>query len=133
MFRNVIEKIARTVKHFRAIDELLETLAEEMSKTANLERELKLEREHRRKIEERLAEVEVLLKEKEGELKSLKMEVSKLEQELTSILEASLLRYLRESGGKLPIKEYVEEHGTTEERVLGALKALKRKGLIKIE
>ena len=132
MLRSMMTRIARAVKHIKALDEILEALAEEMEKSERLERELEKEKQLRVELENRLTEFSFLLKNRERELTLLRQKIDELERELSSVLEASLLNYLRSSKGALPIKEYIQEYGTTQERIIEALKSLHRKGLIKI-
>lgn len=132
MLRSVITKIAKAFKHIRALDELLDALAEEMAKTERLETELEKEKQLRVDLENRLTEFGRILKSSKEELNLLRGRLTQLEKELNSILEASLLQYLRDSEGKLPLNEYVEKYGTTHERVVEALKSLHKKGLIKM-
>lgn len=132
MLRGMITRITRAVKHIKALDEILEALAEEMERSERLERELEREKQLRAELENRLTEFSVALKNRDRELKFLRQKISELERELLSVLEASLLKYLRSSKGTLPIKEYIQEYGTTQERIIEALKSLHRKGLIKI-
>jgi len=132
MLRGMITRITRAVKHIKALDEILEALAEEMERSERLERELEREKRLRVELENRLTEFSIALKNRERELKFLKQKISELERELSSVLEASLLKYLQSSKGTLPIKEYIQEYGTTQERIIEALKSLHRKGLIKI-
>jgi len=132
MLRSVITKITKAFKHIRALDELLDALAEEMAKTERLEMELEKEKQLRVDLENRLTEFGRILKNSKEELNLLRGRLTQLEKELNSVLEASLLRYLKDSDGKLPLNEYVKEYGTTPERVVDALKSLHKKGLIKM-
>ena len=132
MLRSVITKITKAFKHIRALDELLDALAEEMAKTERLEMELEKEKQLRVDLENRLTEFGRVLKNSKEELNLLRGRLTQLEKELNSVLEASLLRYLKDSDGKLPLNEYVKEYGTTPERVVDALKSLHKKGLIKM-
>ncbi|MEM2875483.1 MAG: hypothetical protein QXL67_00805 [Candidatus Bathyarchaeia archaeon] len=132
MLRSVITRVTNVFRHMRALDEILEALAEEMDRTEKLQKELEKERQLRIEVEKKLTEFYKSLKSKEEEITSLQSRVIQLEGELNSVLEASLLKYLRSSGGKLPIWEYVKEYGTTHERIVETLKSLHSKGLIKM-
>ena len=132
MKRRVTQRVREWLQHAKAVDELLEAVAEEMEKSSALERQLEDERDRCSSLEIELEGAQQALLSREDEINSLKRQVELLNEEYGAVLETYLLSYLGEHKGEMSIKECAKELKISEVRIKEALGALQKKGKIKL-
>jgi len=132
MKRRVTKRVVEWLQHAKAVDELLEAVAEEMEKSSALEKRLETEKGKSSSLEAELMEAKRILSDREREIKSLRRQADFLNDRFKAVLEMCLLNYLKERKGELSIKDYANELKIGEAWVKEALESLQKKGKIKL-
>ena len=132
MKRHVTKRVKELLQHAKAVDELLEAVAEEMEKSSALEKQLETEKGKCNSLETELMKTKRSLLDREHEIKSLKRQVDFLNERFKAVLEICLFNYLKERKGELSIKDYASEFKISEAWVKEALESLQKKGKIKL-
>ncbi len=132
MKRHVTQRVREWLQHAKAVDELLEAVAEEMKKSSALERQLETEKGKCNSLEVELMEAKRVLLGREYEIKTLKRQVDFLNRRLKAALEICLFNYLKEHKGELSIKDYANELKISEAWVKEALDSLQKKGKVRL-
>ncbi len=132
MKRHVTKRVKEWLQHARAVDELLEAVAEEMEKSSALERQLETAKGRCGDLEAELMEAKRGLLDREYEIKSLRRQVDFLNGRLKAVLEICLFNYLKEHKGELSIKDYASELKISEAWVKEAIESLQKKGKVRL-
>jgi len=132
MRKRVTRRVKGWLQYAKAVDELLEAVAEEMEKSSALEKQLETEKGRCSSLEAELMEAKRSLLDREREIKSLRRQVDFLDNRFKAVLEICLLNYLREHKGELSIKDYANELKIGEAWVEEALESLQKKGMVRL-
>jgi len=132
MKRRVTKRVKDWLQHAKAVDELLEAVAEEMEKSSSLEKQLETEKGRCSSLEAELMKTKRALLDREHEIKSLRRQANFLNERLKATLEICLFNYLKEHKGELSIKDYASELKIGEAWVKEALESLQKKGKVRL-
>jgi len=132
MKRRATKRVKEWLQHAKAVDELLEAVAEEMEKSSALERQLETEKGRCGSLEVELMEAKRVLLDREYEIKSLRRQVDFLNGRLKDMLEICLFNHLKEHKGELSLKDYANELKIGETWVKEALESLQKKGKVRL-